>query len=224
MAIHFPKDELAARRRAVTTEGMKRGIAGILISRQESMYYLTGYDTMGFCFFQCLYLGVNGRMTLLTRLPDLRQAQITSDIRDIRVWSDVAGANPAIDLRQVLVEHGCEGRKLGIEFDAYGLTAANWRTVEVELRGFCSLEDASDIVSGYRMVKSAMELDYVRRAAKLADAAFEEARQLAVPGAFEGDILAAMHAVIFKGDGDYPGNEFIIDSLVKTRFEEVPAL
>jgi Xaa-Pro dipeptidase len=46
----------------------------------------------------------------------------------------------------------------------------------------------------------------------LADAALAEAQRLARPGAFEGDILTAMHSAIFKGGGDYPGNEFIIGS------------
>ncbi|MBI4182409.1 MAG: aminopeptidase P family protein [Proteobacteria bacterium] len=36
--------------------------------------------------------------------------------------------------------------------------------------------------------------------------------RLARPGAFEGDILAAMQGAVFRGDGDYPGNEFIIGS------------
>ena len=31
-------------------------------------------------------------------------------------------------------------------------------------------------------------------------------------GAFEGDILAAMQGAVFKGGGDYAGNEFIIGS------------
>jgi Xaa-Pro dipeptidase len=35
---------------------------------------------------------------------------------------------------------------------------------------------------------------------------------LAAPGAFEGDILAAMQGAVFRGGGDYPGNEFIIGS------------
>jgi Xaa-Pro dipeptidase len=52
----------------------------------------------------------------------------------------------------------------------------------------------------------------VRRAAELCDAAWEEAQRLAAPGAFEGDILAAMHAAIFRGGGDDPANEFIIGS------------
>ena len=31
------------------------------------MFYLTGYDTIGYVFFQCLYLGADGAMFLLTR-------------------------------------------------------------------------------------------------------------------------------------------------------------
>ena len=45
-------------------------------------------------------------MTLLTRAPDLRQAQHTSIIDDIRIWVDEAGADPAGALRDVVAEHG----------------------------------------------------------------------------------------------------------------------
>ena len=212
VAIHFERQELARRRQATVEQLTARGLDGLLIFRQESMYYLTGYDTLGYCFFQCLYLGADGKITLLTRVPDLRQAQHTSIIEDIRIWVDAAGKNPADDLRTILAEHGCKGRKLGIEFDAYGLTAYNWRRVETALDGFCTLEDASDLISRLRLVKSAAEIEYVRRAAELADDALDAAIALTAPGAFEGDILAAMHSAIFRGGGDYPGNEFIIGS------------
>ena len=53
---------------------------------------------------------------------------------------------------------------------------------------------------------------YARRAAALADDAWDEAVRLAHPGAFEGDILAAMQGAVFRGGGDYAGNEFIIGS------------
>ena len=212
MAIHFPQSELSERRRAACRAMGERGLHGLLMFRQESMYYLTGYDTFGYCFFQCLYMGADGRMVLLTRAPDMRQARHTSVIDDVRVWIDEAGKNPADDLRDILDEQGCRGVKLGIEFDAYGLTAHNWRRVEVSLRGFCTLEDASDLVSLQRVVKSPAEIEYVQKAAALADDALEEAIRLAGEGVFEGDILAAMHSAIFSGGGDYPGNEFIINS------------
>ncbi len=212
MAIHFPQSELSERRRAACRAMGERGLHGLLMFRQESMYYLTGYDTFGYCFFQCLYMGADGRMVLLTRAPDMRQARHTSVIDDVRVWIDEAGKNPADDLRDILDEQGCRGVKLGVEFDAYGLTAHNWRRVEVSLRGFCTLEDASDLVSLQRVVKSPAEIEYVQKAAALADDALEEAIRLAGEGVFEGDILAAMHSAIFSGGGDYPGNEFIISS------------
>ena len=106
MAVHFARTEFDRRRDAAVRALKARGLAGILLFKQESMFYLTGYDTFGFCFFQCLWLGSDGRMTLLTRAPDLRQAQHTSIIGDIRIWVDEAGADPAGALRDVVAEHG----------------------------------------------------------------------------------------------------------------------
>ncbi len=212
MALHFSPEELAGRR-ARTVEAMAQaGLDGMLLFRQESMYYLTGYDTFGYVFFQCLYLGTDGRMTLLTRAPDLRQAQETSVIEDIRIWIDGPEATPAEELRVLLAGHGCQGRRLGVEYEAYGLTARNGLRLQAALDGFCELVDASELVSRLRVVKSAAEIVYLRRAAVLADRALEAAQPLARPGAFEGDILAAMQGAIFAGGGDYPGNEFIIGS------------
>ena len=212
MAIHFTEDELAARRGKATEAIAARGLDGLLMFRQESMYYLTGYDTFGYVFFQCLYLGADGAMTLLTRAPDLRQARHTSVIEDVRIWVDEEGANPAEALRDVLEGHGCAGKKLGVEWEAYGLTARSGRMLDAALDGFAALEDASDLVSRLRVVKSEAELAYVRRAGELADEALGEAERLAGPGAFEGDILAAMQAAVFRGGGDDPANETIIGS------------
>ena len=212
MAVHFTSGELAARRAAAGEALAARGLAGLLVFKPESMFYLTGYDTFGFCFFQCLWLGRDGAMTLLTRAPDLRQARHTSVIEDIRVWVDGTQADPAAELREVVAESGGEGERIGVELDTYGLTAFNWRRLEAAFEGFCALEDASDLVSELRVVKSPAELECVRRAAELGDDALGEAERLAVPGAHEGDILAAMQGAVFRGGGDYPGNEFVIGS------------
>ena len=212
MPLHFSLEELADRRDKACHLMSEAGLDGLLMFHQESMYYLTGYDTFGYCFFQCLYLGADGRLVLLTRAPDLRQAQQTSMIADIRIWVDGPDIDPAQELRAILQEAGCAGKTLGVEYEAYGLTAANGKRVDAALDGFCKLTDASRLVSRLRLVKSPAEVAYVREAARLADAAWQAALDNAGPGAFEGDILAAMHSAIFTEDGDYPGNEFIIGS------------
>ena len=212
MATHFEPEEFRDRRRRALAATAGRGLDALLMFKQESMYWLTGYDTFGYCFFQCLVLRADGDLVLLTRAPDLRQAEHTSIVEDIRIWVDRAGSNPAEELRDLLAENGLSGKRLGIEYDTHGLTAANGKRLDVALAGFAEATDASDLISRLRLVKSAAELAYVRRAAELADDALAAAIAENRDGADEGAILAAMHAAVFRGGGDYPGNPFIIGS------------
>ena len=212
MALHFDRAEYDARIARTCAAMAAEKLDGLLMFQQESMYYLTGYDTFGFCFFQCLYLGADGRLALLTRSADLRQAQHTSIIEDIRIWRDAADARPADDLKDMLASLGAKGKRLGIESQSYGLTHYNGRMVDEALKGFCKLTDANDLVNVIRVVKSEAELDYVRIAGKLGDKALKAAVRKTKAGADEGAILAAQQGAIFKGGGDYPANEFIIGS------------
>lgn len=213
MGLHFSRDELAGRRAAAAEELSRRGLDGLLMFRQESMYYLTGYDTFGYVFFQCLYMSADGEtLTLLTRTPDLRQAKHTSMIEDIRIYIDTEDSNPAQELRDILEEHGVRGKRLGVETDAYGLTGYNLKRLEAALEGFCELEEASDTVTRLRAIKSPAEIEYVQEAARLADIGLDRAVETAAPGAFEGEILSALQGAIYEGGGDPPGNEVIVGS------------
>ena len=212
MALHFTKEEFERRQQLTLTSMAERGLDALLMFKQESMYWLTGYDTFGYCFFQCLVLRADGEIVLLTRAPDLRQAQNTSIITDIRIWVDRDGATPADDLKDLLRRGGLEGKKLGIEYDATGLTAFRGKQVDTALDGFATAIDASDLIGKLRLVKSEAELVYVRRAAELGDLSLAAGIEATKAGADEGDILAAMQGAVFKGGGDYPGNPFIIGS------------
>ena len=190
----------------------RRGLSALLIFRQESMYWLTGYDTFGYVHFQALVLTDDGRLALLTRSADRLQARFTSIIPEVRVWVDAEDAQPERDLRDLLAELGVGGGTMGVEWEAYGLTAAKGRRVAEALEDFTRLTDASLLVSELRAVKSPAEIAHVREAARLADAALEAAVAATGPGAFEGDILAELQGAIYRGGGDDPANEQIIGS------------
>ena len=202
MALHFRTKELADRRRRACRAMIARGLDGLLLFRQESMYYLIGYDTSGYSMFQGMYVGADGALALCTRSADLRQARITSVVKDVRMWRDRQGATPGEDLRDMLESCGCRGKRLGVEYHAYGLTAQRGQMVDAALSGFCRTEDASDLVRLLRLVKSPAELQYVRRAGQLADAALAVANRLTVPGAAPGTIYGEMMRTILSGDGD----------------------
>ena len=103
MTLHFSNKEFASRKKKVLTLMKDQKLDALLMFRQESMYWLTGYDTFGYVFFQTLILENSGNIILLTRAPDLRQAQNTSNIKDIRIWVDKDNSNPTEDLKVILV-------------------------------------------------------------------------------------------------------------------------
>jgi Xaa-Pro dipeptidase len=212
MALHFSRDEFASRLELVKGRMKEEKLDALLIFAQESMYWLTGYDTFGYCFFQCLIVKADGQMVLMTRSADLRQAKHTSIIEDIRIWVDRTNSDPAHDLKNLLMDLDLLGAKIGVEYDTHGLTGLNARRLDHQLTSFGTSTDASYIISKLRLVKSAAEIEYAEKAAALSDDALDAALRLTRSGANEADILAAMQGAIFAGGGDYPANEFIIGS------------
>ena len=212
MALHFSKEEFQKRKDDVLKSMNKQNLDALLMFRQESMYWLTGYDTFGYVFFQTLVLDKNGNLILLTRAPDLRQAQNTSNIEDIRIWVDKDKSNPTEDLKKILNELSLKGKKVGVEYEAYGMTGRNALRLNETLKDYCDLKDESELITKLRVIKSQEEIVYVKKAAELADNALDQAWKYSKAGVNEAKILAEMQKIVLEGGGDYPANEYIIGS------------
>ena len=210
MGLHFSVEEFKNRKDKVIKLLNEEKLDAILMFRQESMYWLTGYDTFGYVFFQTLVLDKKGNIILLTRAPDLRQAQNTSNINDVRIWVDRNGSDPTEDLKIILDELNLKGKNIGVEYEAYGLTGRNALRLNKSLENYCSIKDTSELVTKLRVIKSNEEINYVKKAANLADKALSEVWKHAKAGVSESKILAEMNKVIFEGGGDFRANEFII--------------
>jgi Xaa-Pro dipeptidase len=213
MALHFELSEFAARVAGARAALRRDKLDAVLLFAQESLYYLTGFDTSGFVFFQCAVLTAGSdEIVLLTRRPDLEQARRTSTISDVRLWYDREGADPSAELKAILEEKKLARARVGIELRTFGLTADKYDLVRRRLEGWCELVDASHLVRTLRVVKSAAEIAYVRRAAELADQSLEAMLAAARPGAFEGDIAAAGTVPILAGGGDPPPSGPVLGS------------
>jgi Xaa-Pro dipeptidase len=210
--LHFDESEYAERRQRAIAAAQENSLDALLIFTQESMFYLTGYDTTGYVKFQGMVLTSDGVPHLLTRSADLRQSALTSVIEDIRIWVDREGADPGKDLQDVLADLRLAGNRIGVETDAYGLTGKRWDMVRRHLDGFCSYEDCSAMLSHLRLVKSPTEMACVKRAAELADIGLAAAEAVIAPGVPENEVFAEMHGAQFRAGGDYTASRFIIGS------------
>ncbi|MDB6454213.1 M24 family metallopeptidase [Falsirhodobacter sp. 20TX0035] len=210
VTLRFPEAEHRARLAATRRELAARGLDALLVFAQESHYYLTGFDTAGYVFFQVGIVTADDRPTvLLTRTPDKRQAEVASLYDDVRIWLNAEGANPALDLRAILDEIGL--KRVGIEFATYGLTAANGRMVEAALNGI-GIEDTSDLVRRQRLVKSPAELELTRAAGQLADAAVIAAIDATKPGVFDTALSGAAVTAMLAGGADMPSGGPLVNS------------
>ncbi|GJN69927.1 hypothetical protein PLIIFM63780_010447 [Purpureocillium lilacinum] len=216
-ALYFSEQEFQDRRNRALELMKRENLDGFLMTKQESLYYFTGYDTFGYVFFQAMYFHNDGSMRLITRIPDLRQALYTSVLeqRDILIRSDDAGSNPVSLVPTVLKEFGIDSasKRIGYEPDSCSLTHRLGKALEAAVQGLCTLVDHSDLFTReLRIVKSEAEMHKVRKAAYLADFALVRTLKLAKPGAYEGDLWREIVGTVYEGGGDDPANENILVS------------
>jgi Xaa-Pro dipeptidase len=205
----FPVQTYRRRIESACAELRRRNLDGLLMFRQESMYYLTGYDTMGFITFQCMVLSASGDIALLTRAPDLRAARLTSIVEDIEILPDRADVHPADLAPKFLAARISATGRLGIEVEAPGLRVPMHQRLVAAI-GEHRLTPADDLVAGLRLVKEPEEIALIRTAARLADDAMDEALALIAPGVSEAELLAAMQSKVMRGGGDYAASRWIL--------------
>ncbi|CAG8204123.1 unnamed protein product [Penicillium olsonii] len=215
--LQFSEEEFQGRRDRAIQIMKREKLDGFLITKQETLYYLTGFDTFGYVFFQAMYFHIDGSMRLITRTADLRQAIYTSTLtkKEIVTRPDDANANPVACVPEVLKSFGINSpaKRIGYEPDSATLNMRIGRLLDAALDGVCTLVDHSTLFGlELRIVKSEAEMRKVRKAAYLADFALVRALKLAKPGAYEGDLWREIVGTVYEGGGDDPANENILNS------------
>ena len=209
----FPKTDLLARQDRLRAKLRETGADAMLVFSQESLFWLTGYDSGGFVFFQCAVVTADDRpITLLTRRPDLLQAKMTSTIEDIRIWQDADDANPAADLKDILDELGLQGGRVLIELNTHGLTGWNLWRCQQTFGDWCRLEHDEQMLRFLRLVKSPAEIEIMRTAGKICDRALDAVIETARPGLLDSDLKAAYLASILGDGADMPPNAPLFNS------------
>ena len=212
-SLPFSRDEHMARQARLRAELADRGLDAMLVFAQESHFWLTGYDTGGYVFFQCAVVTADDRpIVLLTRRPDLIQARQTSTIEDIRIWWDADDANPAVDLRAILEELGLRGKRVAVELNTHGLTGWNLWRLQGALGDFCKLEDDDHLIRQLRLIKSPAEMHYMRKAAEIIDRSLEDVIAAARPGISEAALKAVYLTSSLERGADMPPNAPLFNS------------
>jgi Xaa-Pro dipeptidase len=213
VSLPFTREEHLDRQARLRRRLVETGFDAMLVFAQESHFWLTGYDTGGYVFFQCAVVTADDRpIVLLTRRPDLLQARQTSTIEDIRIWWDAEDANPARDLKAILEELGLNGKRVAVELNTHGLTGWNLWRLQKTLDGFCTLDDDDHMIRRMRLVKSPAELVYVRKAAAILDRSLDAVIAASRPGILDSELKAVYLKTTLEAGCDMPPNAPLFNS------------
>jgi Xaa-Pro aminopeptidase len=168
------------------------GLDAALLGDPDTIYYLTGYwGYLGTEFGRptLLFVPRAGDCTLVTPLMESDMARAMTRLADIRPWEDGVGAEWRAPLDALLGAGG--GLRLGVErLLVPALVAEHLRAAH----GGLALADASRLLAGMRMIKSAGELAVMRQAGQVAVAMAEAAEAVIGEGVPEYEVALAVIA------------------------------
>jgi Xaa-Pro aminopeptidase len=207
MPLPFTNGEYRRRIEAARRRMAEERLDALLIYHQESMFYLFGYDQLGYWVYQAALLTTDSPdIVALCRLVDHGLIAGLPHVSEVRTWKDDSTANPGHATVDLLRDAGllASGKRVGIELKSHALLPYFYKSLTDALPAVVELIDASDLVTELRLRKSDSEVVYMREAGKVMDAAYASAFAALRPGVLETEVLAAAMTGMFKAGGHVP--------------------
>ncbi|MTI43212.1 Xaa-Pro dipeptidase [Roseibium hamelinense] len=197
----FPKEELDRRVAKACDALAGSDLDGILISVPESIYYLTGMDHWGFFAAHVLVMNRNGEMALCCRA--MERITFDNQVSNARFYGHKDHEELADYVHAAMRDLGLTGGRVGIEKRSLFLHIHHGENIMADAK--TTWLDASGVIDDLRLVKSELEMDYTRKAARAADLGTIACINALRDGATDYEVAAEyMRASILEGS-EYPG-------------------
>jgi len=190
------------------------GIELLIVSDPSNMAWLTGYDGWSFYVHQCVLLAHDGAPVWFGRGQDANGARRTVFMEEADIcgypdhYVQSAVRHPMDYLSDaVITTRGWDGLSIGVEMDNYYFSAACFDSLRSHLPN-ARFVDATALVNWQRAVKSAREIEYMRRAARIVEAMHARIFEVVEPGLPKNRLIAEIYHTAINGadghGGDYP--------------------
>lgn len=222
----FSTLEYKERIRKTKERMLQKGIDVLLITDPGNINYLSGYDGWSFYVHQMLILIIDEDQPMwIGREMDANAAKVTTWLYrdniipypDNYVQSD--SKHPMDFVANILKEIGQDNRSIGVEMENYYFTAKCYEQLKKGLPN-ASFTDATLLVNWVRLIKSDTEIEYMQRAAIIAEKAMNAGIGLIQEGVRECDVAAKIFYTQITGTeefgGDYPSIVPLLPSGEKT--------
>lgn len=213
----FSAEEYEARLAAVRQRMEDQGLSALIVTDPANIFYLTGYDAWSFYVPQMVFVPAEGPILLFTREMDAKGAFRTSWLppEQILGYPEQYVHRPhvhpfdwvAFRLRQAHLIAPAQRGSVGLEMDAHFFSPKGYRALVNALPEW-RLVDCFELVNWVRAVKSPAEIQYMRQAARVTNAAMQAAVDAIEVGVPQNHVAAQIQAAQAEGVddawGDFP--------------------
>ena len=218
----FEKEEYKQRLNKVKKSMQEKGIDLLISQDTSNMNYLTGYDAWSFYYAQCVIVHVDADEPIcFVRAQDAGGAYIKTYLKNenifvydekyIHTWP----LHPYDALVDLIKKKKWDNLSIGLEMDAHYFTAYCYEKIKNGLPN-AKLVDCERLVNWARVVKSDAEINYMKAAAKITQAAMKKAFEVINPGVRQCDAIAEIQSALTKGTSEFGGEYSAIVPLLPT--------
>lgn len=196
----FPMAEYERRLAELRARMFARGVDAMLVTTPENLHYLTGYETQGLWYFAGLVVPAAGEPFMTTRHAEDTVVEADTWIEVSRPFQD--NQEPMAVLADALREFGLDNKRIGYERSSYFFRASE----QDQLFPRCpnaSFVDCSHIVEEARAVKSTLEIEMMRRAARATEGGVRAGVAAVKAGATENEVAAEVYRGMLHAGGHY---------------------
>jgi Xaa-Pro dipeptidase len=212
----FPKEEYLGRLAKLRSALEEKKLDGTIFHNPEEIYYFSGHNSIGYYSYQHLLIGTDPSIfAFLTRVGETAIASATCIADEIFFWRDME--DPIKIGAEIIKAKGLGAARLGIQESAWFLRPSDYQRMQTLLPEV-TFVDISNLGPDLRLVKSPAEIEYVRRAAAVADVGMQAGLATFSDGVREVEIGAAVYNAMLLAGGDYPALPLMLQSGPRSAF------
>ena len=116
---YFSLDEYRARLAALRRRMVRAGADVLLVTSPENLYYLSGYQTPGYYWYQTLIVPLEREPVFVVRMNEASNVGPLSWVEDCRPYEDFE--DWIAHTREVLADLGLAQGRIGLDYDSFFL-------------------------------------------------------------------------------------------------------
>lgn len=180
----------------------QRDIDLLVVHSPENIYYLTGHQTSGYFAYQVLFVTRSGPPRLLLRYLEKGNVEEYSWLDEADTWRE--GDDLAARSLEVLNSLDGPKRAIGLEKGCWFLTAKMAESLSIGVPN-ARITDATLLVDHIRVIKSEMEIRYLKQAGAFAEIEMRAAIGGLCHGITEAQIAATVYQAGIQAGCEYTG-------------------